>query len=203
MPLIFAATNLTLGASQVFYAFPQGWDGTAGFVAAEPDAIPLNGNSYDEAVRASGAIPIAFPPVAIPGLPAAQAGSFFVDGGVANNTPVGQAVDAGATHVTVIFMDPPEDGPDHYPSGNLVQIASACYAVMAQTILNLDFALALRTNKAASAGGAPDKREICLRAIRPLKPLPLTILDFDKQPQIDQAFALGLADGQNPPPFTT
>ncbi len=203
LPLIFAATDLTQGSSQVFYSFPSGWAGTAAFTAAEPDAIALTGTSYDEAVRASGAIPIAFPPVPIPGLTGSCAGSYFVDGGVANNTPVGQAVDAGATHITVIFMDPPEEGPDHYPTGNLVQIAAACYAVMAQTILNLDFALALRTNKVAAAGAAPDKREVCLRAIRPAKPLPLTILDFDKQPQIDQAFGLGFADGQNPPPFTT
>lgn len=203
LPYIFAATNLTHGASQVFYKFPDGWPGTAAFVANEPDAIAVNAESYAEAVRASGAIPIAFPPVAVPALPSGQAGSQYVDGGVANNTPIGQAVNAGATHVTVIFMDPAADGPDHYPSGNLVQVAAACYAVMSQTILELDFKLAMRTNKVAAAGDAPEKRVIQLREIRPKTALPLTILDFDKQDLVDRAFALGVQDAKSPPPYST
>lgn len=204
LPLIFAATNLTHGASQVFYKFPDGWAGTDAFVQAESGAIALNGDSYAEAVRASGAIPIAFPPVAIPALPPAQAGSQYVDGGVANNTPIGQAVDAGAERITVIFMDPATDPPDHYPSGNLIQVASGCYAVMVQTILQADFDLALRTNTVAKAvGPASGKRVLELREIRPKAALPLTILDFDKQDLIDQAFALGVEDAKNPPAYQT
>ena len=201
LPFVFATTNLTHGASQVFFKFPDGWDGAAHFAAEEPNAIAVNADSYAEAVRASGAIPIAFPPVAIPALPAPQLGSQFVDGGVANNTPIGQAVDAGADDITVIFMDPKSDAPDNYPTGNLAQIASACYAVMAQTILQADFDLALRTNKAAA--GVPGKRVIALREIRPKAALPLTILDFDKQDLIDRAFALGVEDAKNPPPYRT
>ena len=201
LPFIFAATNLTHGSSQVFYKFPIGWPGEKDFVKAEPAAIAVDGVSYAEAVRASGAIPIAFPPVAIPGLPAPQAGSQFVDGGVANNTPIGQAVHAGADRITVVFMDPATNGPDHYPSGNLIQVASACYAVMSQTILQSDFDLALRTNTIAEANTSAGKRVIELREIRPKAALPLTILDFDKQDLIDRAFALGLADAKASPPY--
>ena len=203
LPFVFAATNLTHGASQVFYKFPDGWPGAATFMAKEPGAIAVNGDSYAEAVRASGAIPIAFPPVQVPALPAAQAGSQYVDGGVANNTPIGQAADAGATDITVIFMDPATDGPDHYPTGNLVQVAAACYAVMSQTILQKDFDLALRTNKVAATAIAPDRRILRLREIRPKTALPLTILDFDKQDLIDRAFALGQEDAKSPPGYRT
>jgi NTE family protein len=203
LPYIFAATNVTHGSSQVFYKFPADWEGTAKFVHEEPDAIAVTAEAYAEAVRSSGAIPLAFPPVLIPGLPPEQAGSHHVDGGVANNTPIGQAVDAGADKITVIFMDPATDGPDNYPSGNLVQVAAACYAVMSQTILQADFDLALRTNKAARAGAVAGKRVIELREIRPAAALPLTILDFDKQDLIDQAFALGVADAKNPPAYQT
>lgn len=203
LPFILAATNLTHGAPQVFYKFPNDWSGEKDFVKAEPDAIALNGDNYAEAVRASGAIPIAFSPVTVPGLPAQQQGSQFVDGGVANNTPIGQAVHAGAERITVVFMDPATDGPDHYPSGNLVQVASACYAVMAQTILQADFDLALRTNNVAGMGKLPGKRVVQLREIRPTAALPLTILDFDKQDLIDRAFALGVEDAKNAPPYRT
>ena len=203
LPLVFAATNLTHGASQVFYKFPNGWAGEKDFVKAEPAAIAVNGDSYAEAVRASGAIPVAFPPVAIPGLPGPQAGSQFVDGGVANNTPIGQAVHAGADRITVIFMDPATNGPDHYPSGNLVQVVAACYAVMSQTILQADFDLALRTNTVVGNSGLPGKRVIQLREIRPKAALPLTIIDFDKQDLIDRAFALGVEDARTAPPYRT
>jgi NTE family protein len=201
LPYIFAATNITHGSSQVFYMFPGAWEGAGAFTAAEPDAIPLNGDNYAEAVRSSGAIPIAFPPVAIPALPGPVAGSQFVDGGVANNTPIGQAVDAGATHITVIFMDPATDEADHYPSGNLIQVAAACYVVMTQTILQADFDLALRTNTVAAADPQSGKRVINVREFRPKAALPLSVLDFDKQDLVDRAFALGMEDGLNPPPY--
>lgn len=203
LPLIFATTNLTNGSSQVFYWFPTGWPGAAAFVAAEPDAIAVSGINYAEAVRSSGSIPIAFPPVAISALPARLAGSQFVDGGVANNTPIGQAIHAGATHVTVVFMDPATDAADHYPSGNLIQIAAACYAVMSQTILQADFDLALGTNKEAAANPHSGKRVINVREFRPKAALPLTVLDFDKQDLIDRAFALGVADANTPPAYRT
>jgi NTE family protein len=203
LPFIFAATNLTLGATQVFYKFPNAWAGEKDFVKAEPGAIAVNGDNYSEAVRASGAIPVAFEPVAIPGLPAQQAGSRFVDGGVANNTPIGQAVHAGADRITIVFMDPAKGGPDHYPSGNLVEVVAACYAVMSQTILQADFDLALRTNSVAEKSGLPGKRVIELREIRPKAGLPLTIMDFDKQHLIDRAFALGVEDAKTAPPYHT
>jgi NTE family protein len=203
LPYVFATTNLTHGSTQVFYKFPDGWPGTAAFVAAEPDAVAVTGASYTEAVRSSGAIPLAFPPVAIPGLPTAIDGCEFVDGGVANNTPIGQAVHAGGTDITVIFMDPESAAADHYPSGNLVQIGAACYAVMAQTILQADFDLALRTNKEAAADPHSGKRVINVREFRPKTALPLSVLDFDKQDLIDRSFALGVADANTPPPFHT
>ncbi len=203
LPYVFATTNLTHGASQVFYKFPDGWAGTDHFTKKEPAAIAVGGDSYAEAVRASGSIPLAFPPVQIPALPPGQAGSAYVDGGVANNTPIGQAVHAGATHITVIFMDPAAKGPDNYPTGNLLEVGAACYAVMAQTILQLDFDLAMRTNKVAGTGLALDKYVVEMREIRPKAALPLTILDFGKQNLIDQAFALGVEDAKTPPPYRT
>ncbi len=206
LPFIFASTNLTHGASQVFYAFPPGSEDVAdAFALAQTNkgqldfpAVQVTAGSYAEAVRSSGSIPIAFPPVAVPD----QGGCVFVDGGVANNTPIGQAVDAGATHITVIFMDPATDAPDSYPTGTLANVAAACYAVMSQTILQADFDIALRTNAAAGAGPS-NKRQIALREIRPAKALPLTILDFDKQDLIEAAFQMGRDSASKAPAFVT
>ena len=59
------------------------------------DEVSLQSGSAVEAILASSALPGIFPPIEI-------AGRVLVDGGVANNTPISRAVDAGATEVWVL-----------------------------------------------------------------------------------------------------
>jgi NTE family protein len=56
-----------------------------------------------DAVRASASVPIAFPPVALPGLNGMEP---YVDGGVRENVPVRAAVEAGAHRVYAILLNP-------------------------------------------------------------------------------------------------
>ena len=66
-------------------------------------AHPLDASIYAEAIRASAAVPGAFAPVEVPVDGETDA---FVDGGVANDTPLGLAIDAGARDLTIVLLDP-------------------------------------------------------------------------------------------------
>jgi predicted acylesterase/phospholipase RssA len=195
--LIVSATNLSLGTSDAFYWFLDA-DTTAKFQAANASTYALTASNFRDAVRASAAIPGAFAPVT------AAAGSQaceYVDGGVANNTPIGQAMDAGADDVLIIFMDPDDNTAKPQPIQNLAQIGFDCFGVMQQKILTSDLKTAQRVNQSVRAGdaglgsGGP-RREVRLRAVRPKQPLPLSVLQFDRQDLVDQAYQQGLDDAK-------
>jgi len=82
--------------------------------------------------------PGAFPPVTIPiGNPPNRAATSTAES--ANNTPIGLAIDAGATDVTIVFLEPPDaPGGDARRSPNLGEIGLACFSVMQQKILDSD-----------------------------------------------------------------
>src|SRR5262249_8072598 len=61
--------------------------------------------SLTDAVKASSAIPVAFPPVVMAG---PLGDENYVDGGVRENVPVREAVEAGAQRVFSILLNPPE-----------------------------------------------------------------------------------------------
>jgi predicted acylesterase/phospholipase RssA len=195
--LIVSATNLSLGTSDAFYWFPDA-DTVAKFQAANASTYALTPNNVRDAVRASAAIPGAFAPVTVAaGSQACQ----YVDGGVANNTPIGQAMDAGADDVLIIFMDPDDNTAKPQPIQNLAQIGFDCFGVMQQKILSSDLKTAQRVNQSVRAGdaglgsGGP-RREVRLRAVRPQQPLPLSVLQFDRQDLVDQAYEQGLEDSR-------
>ncbi|HEV8020297.1 MAG TPA: patatin-like phospholipase family protein [Candidatus Lustribacter sp.] len=195
--LVISGTNLTTGDSDAFYWFPNVADGTA--FAGKHDkgvAHSLNDGNLRDAIRASAAIPFAFAPVGVTTEPGTL--DVFVDGGVANNTPIGVAIDAGATDVTVIFLNPPDD---HSPQTvvNLAQVGLTCFSVMQERILELDFRAARRVNQAIANGAGGDgssgvRKPVKLNFVQPAKTLPITVLQFDRQDLIDQVYALGVAD---------
>ena len=196
--LIVSATNLTCQRQETFFTFPQRYaQYQTGFCQAESDAIPFRPDIFTEIIRASGAIPGAFEPVQ---LPIEETSPWaYVDGGVTNNTPIGQAIDAGADSITIVYVDP-ESGPAQQPSANLAEILMGCFSMMQQRILALDYQTALRVNDAvgAKAGDAEGKRIVKIRTFRPENALAPGIIDFNKQQLIDSAFAQGQADARNP-----
>jgi len=160
----------------------------------------LSNTNFLSAVEASASIPLAFDPVRF------NHGTgrdfLYVDGGVANNTPIGMAIAAGATDVTVVFMDPEATAPPYQAIPNAAMLGMACYDVMQQKILADDMKLALMTNKALSATdatkrgalGLDDKVDVALRVVRPKQPLDLMVLGFDNQQRLNAAFEHGRSD---------
>jgi predicted acylesterase/phospholipase RssA len=196
--LIVSATNLTFGQSDAFYWFPNTADAVA--FADHHDkgtARPLNSANINKAVQASASIPFAFAPLPIPFDAAVPV---YVDGGVANNTPIGVAIDAGATDVTVIFLNP-KTTPTPQAMNRIDAVGLACFGIMQQRILDLDFQSAVRVNSSVTSGAAgigstgAQRRNVRLCEIRPSTPLPLTVLQFSDQVSINTAYARGYADG--------
>jgi NTE family protein len=183
--LIVCATNLTNGTSDAFYSFVNASnDDVARFLAfraPEPCHI-LRQVNYLDVVRASASIPGAFEPVRMnlgdPGLV-----HDYVDGGVANNTPISLAVAAGATEVMVVFLDPVGTTLPTLPTTNLFQIGLASLAVMQQRILGTDMCRAR-------------EQGVKITEIRPSKPIELSVLDFKNADGIKAAYQDGLVVGE-------
>ncbi|HTU70289.1 MAG TPA: patatin-like phospholipase family protein [Candidatus Baltobacteraceae bacterium] len=205
--LVVTGTNVNLQTSESFFAFaaPAGGTPTAvdlqkAFLANAKSAHPITAENYLVAVEASGSLPFAFPPMS------ENLGSsttyLYVDGGVANNSPIGLAINAGATDITVIFMTPASNAP-LAAVPNVAVLGLACYTVMQQKILEDDMKLALMTNQAVAGRtaandklGLQGKVEVSLRQVRPVQPLALSVLGFNDQPAIDEAFELGRSDAK-------
>jgi len=128
--------------------------------------------------------------------------SSYVDGGVTNNTPIGQAIDAGADDITILYVDPP-DTRGRLATDNLAEILLGCFSMMQQRILDLDLQTAMRVNDAvgANATDTATKRIVKVRTFRPKLPLSVGIIDFDKQTLINDAFNMGVADARAGAPY--
>ena len=74
----------------------------------------LTQENFSAAVVASAAMPGVFDPVPIKRHETGDI-NLYVDGGVANNTPIGMAVDAGANDITVVFADALDEVPAQLP----------------------------------------------------------------------------------------
>jgi predicted acylesterase/phospholipase RssA len=191
---VIGTTDITHGRGAAFYAFPGDADAERAFAANEPNAFPITAANYVDAVRASAAIPGAFAPVTIETSPGASA--VFADGCIANNTPLRQAIDAGATRVTVVFMQHDTLRYRDHRVRHAGDVVFACQDIADQRMLELDLKLARSVNAQVLRGEAPGKRFVELRVIGPSVPLRLGALNFDDQEALDRAYDVGLNEGR-------
>ncbi len=180
--LIVTATNLTYGTSESFYTF-VGADAakyqTAFEAAFTKTAHNLASLEFRDAVRASAAIPGFFEPVSMNVGTSGQ--KEYVDGGVANNTPVTLAAMAGATEILVVMLQPEQAPNAVYATSTLADIGMASYTVMQQQLLALDTDIVANQSHAV------------VQTIRPAQPLALSLLGFNDQAGINSAFQQGEA----------
>ncbi|TAM88891.1 hypothetical protein EPN42_08490 [bacterium] len=193
--LVVSATNVSHAASECFYAFVGNHAGyERAFREKRKEACcQLTAENFFPAVLASSATPGAFEPVVI------EMGTercLYVDGGVANNSPIGLAIDAGASDVTVVAMEPLENQELHEAPATMAELALVSYNVFQDRMLKLDLKLAQTVNQAILANALRGKRVVSLRTVRPARRLGLPILGFNDQAAIDAAFDQGLRDGE-------
>jgi len=194
-PFMVGTTDLTHGIGSAFYAFPGDPERAASFAAAEPNAYPMTADNFIDTICASAAVPGAFPPVTID-IPA-RGPTAFVDGCIANNTPIRQAIDAGATRLTMIFMQHSALRTRDARVRHIGDVVATCQDISDERMLDLDLKLARTINSAVLRGHAPDKRFVDIRVIGPSVPLRLASLAFADQAAIDRVFMLGVEEGRN------
>jgi len=218
MPLVFAATNLTLQRPEYFYVRSQGRSGDVSQKVVRDLRLTLGPHTVvreatpellHSAIFASAALPIAFDPVLIPN-PDGMVNE-YCDGGVASNSPVGIAhsVSSGAD---VVLLDPPFEPQTTY--SDAVEIVFGIYGTMQRTILETEMRNAYfqSVGKRAFEGLAPQDVAhatlgnptlvkllqtvpvTTLRYIRPEKELPVSVAGFDDEVGIGQAYRIGWED---------
>jgi NTE family protein len=119
--------------------------------------VPLRSGDALDALMASSAIPGVFPPERIEG-------QHLMDGGVADNTAIDQAVEAGADTIYVL------------PTGFACDLQSSPRSALAMTLHGLNVLIEQRLIAAARR---QDPR-IALHIVPPLCPLSVTPVDFSR-----------------------
>ncbi|MBV8171806.1 MAG: patatin-like phospholipase family protein [Candidatus Eremiobacteraeota bacterium] len=227
--LIINATNMTRFSSDSFYHFvgPVADAQRDSFLhrvkieadSGEGPAIQPGGQRYVltednlvSCVLASAAVPGMFQPVEVP---IAETGTqdLYVDGGVANNTPITTVAAAGAADITVVTASAPGEGAQKQ-ADSIPSLMFGSLSVVQRELLEDDMRLSIARNllsryrdyhdlqphTVAFLKGIHDPHwePIRLRIIRPPQPLKLTSLGFDKGDLLKAAFDEGYNDAQSP-----
>jgi len=193
--LIVAVTNLSLGSCDSFAAFAgAALPNADAFRNLEPNVWQLPPENYADAIYASAAIPPGFAPVPID--VGGDEPYMFSDGGLANNTPIRQALDAGATSITVVMLQ--HSGLSYRTSHirDLSHVSLIGHDISQERTLELDLKLARRINEEVRRGEAPDRRFVDIRVIGPSVPLRLASVAFNNQPAIDRVLEQGRTDAR-------
>jgi predicted acylesterase/phospholipase RssA len=156
----------------------------------------LTKENFVLALLASSAMPGLFSPIEL-----AFNGetNLYADGCIVHTSPLGLAVDNGATEVTVVFVDRERDAKSAGSTLGLAELAYNIATLWQQRLLDYELRIAQATNEIVRLGGAPGKREITIRSVRPDQPLELDMLAFDDGEALARAFERGLADGDRAP----
>jgi NTE family protein len=153
--LAVVTTECETGRTKVFY------QGAGQALTGVPDTDDERAMDYlredltAEHVRASAAIPIAFPPVRLHGVPGA---SWHMDGGVRLNAPLKPAIALGARRLVVVATDPPFHRPSSAAVGRpapSIQDATGqlLHGAMADRMIE-DLIVLAKLNKLLASGGA-------------------------------------------------
>ena len=195
--LLLAVTNLTNARGNVFAHFPDGFHDplrAAGILARE-DVEPITDDNYVDAICASAALPAAFEPVTASCKNDRR--HTFIDGVFTNNTPVRPAVDAGATEIIAISVDPFVSAQLERKIRSLADVILLALEANTSRMLQLDLQLLDLTNANAERDGQPNgARRVRLREIRPDTALPIEPLDFAQPTVIAALLAQGRRDAE-------
>ncbi|MBC5799041.1 MAG: patatin-like phospholipase family protein [Candidatus Eremiobacteraeota bacterium] len=185
-------TNLDLAAPEAFVVDPNG---TLDVVASQN--YPLHrlvprkrsdGSRYVDAIRASSAFPFMLDPIAI----ASEAGGAaysYIDGGVADNTPLALAHRLGATEIVAVFVDRLRTAPRR--PRNVADIFTSVQIANHSQLDHVQAAFVAERRSFVSPAR--------VYAIRPDDDLSLGSYDFGDQAALNGAFARGRNDGQRGP----
>jgi len=193
--LLIGATNASQASAAVFRALPRD-AGVPAQTATRTEYHDLTHDNFVMALLASSAMPGLFSPIE---LAFDGESNLYADGCIVHTSPLGLAVENGATEVTVVFVDCERDV---LTSGSPVGLAEVAYNIATlwqQRFIDYELRIAQATNEIVRLGGAPGKRQITIRQVRPERPLELDMLAFDDRDAMVCAFERGVNDGSAVP----
>jgi predicted acylesterase/phospholipase RssA len=208
VPFGFTVTNLSRQRAEVFYRLPSPISPSlrdfvnsaiATVTGNETASRPADSGILARALTASTAIPVLFDPIE---MRFDGETSQYVDGGIADNTPVDIAL-AVARRIHTVLVDPISPAPATY--GNALEIGFASFGVAQRRILEAALrsaALSTQTKRLFANTSDPVRRRYLsgiydadLSIIRPATGVSLNAFDFSNQADIDDIYARGVADG--------
>ncbi len=192
--LMIAATNVTLGVPAIFYANGDGMPIRRVDDSAETSEWrALQAEQFALSVLASAALPGLMAPITLKFEDGVRS---YGDGGLVHNSPIALAIDAGATDLTVVFVDPVSDAACSCPEHGVGHLICAVFVMLQQRMLDYELRLVEATNALIRNGSLAGRREIRVRCLRPEEPLEIDILGFDDTRGVAHAFRLGALDAQ-------
>lgn len=192
-PLLIGATNASQAAAAVFRAFVNDDKPRKARLTEYHD---LTRENFVMALLASSAMPGLFSPVE---LTFGDQRNLYADGCIVHTSPLGLAIENGATEVTVVFVDCERDSLAAESALGLAEMAYNIATLWQQRLLDYELRIAQATNEIVRLGGALDKRQITIRQVRPERPLELDMLAFDDRDALIRAFERGAKDGSAMP----
>lgn len=142
-------------------------------------------NVTHDALMASAAFPIAFNPIIIDG-------QRYLDGGLRDVTPLKQAINMGATKITIVMCQ--REGMGEHHSNSLYDIGMRSVGILLNEVIENDIRSINRVNMGIEMGIIQDKRLIEVELIRPDRGLHASSLSF-KQEDWMINYHRGLEDG--------
>lgn len=124
-----------------------------------------------DALMATAAVPIAFPPRHLNGK------GLWVDGGLVKNTPLQAAIDRGATEIFMVLLHP--ETIDACPV-NIFQVLSRCLDIVLDASARKEIELFNLYNSLIEQGAeeAEGRRKINIHVFQPRKPVDTTLLEI-------------------------
>jgi NTE family protein len=194
--LLLAVTNLTNARGNVFAYFPNNYVAPerAAEVMARKNFEPLTDENYVDAICASAALPAAFEPVSVICKDGRR--RTFVDGAFTNNTPLRPALEAGATEIIAISVDPLVSSDVDHEVRHIRDVITLALEAAMSKMVQVDLELLELTNAEIDRGNQPGKRRVTLREVRPDGTLPIDPLDFTEPGVIATLVAQGRRDAE-------
>jgi len=146
--------------------------GAACLETGEYKLFDKNFSNINEAVLASSAYPAAFLPVKIDG-------KYWIDGGVRNVTPIGDAIALGVDEIDVIMTNPVDLEKGNSSPDNALEVGLRALSILIDEVTQTDIEIALLVNELVKAGERPNKKYIKINIYRPDNPLESSSLNFD------------------------
>jgi predicted acylesterase/phospholipase RssA len=191
MPVLIGAANVTYASATVFRAAAQALHLTR--TARLIEYRELDAGNFITALLASSAMPGLLGPVE---LEFDGTTAYYADGSLVHASPLGIAIDNGATDVTVVFVDQELDPKTATAAQNVAQQAYNLATLWQQRLMEYELRLAQATNELVRLGGAPGKRRLSIHYVRPSVPIDVDLLAFDDAPALATLFERGRRDGK-------